>query len=252
MAVKSTLLEMVQDILEDIGGDEVNSITDTEEAETVAGHIKKTYNNLSSNSNWPVTRSLITLTPRSDLSFPTHMTINENVKKLEKVMYNVIKTGETDKNYQEIDYLDFEDFMVKTNSRKSSDSDTVVVIDDSGIELLIKNDKRPEYYTSIDQSSLIFDSYDSAVDSTLQESKLQAWGLIIPEFTVEDSFTPNLPPDAFSLLMEESISRCNFKMRQLVDQKSENESRKQSRWMSRQNWVVGGGIKYPNYGRRVK
>ena len=248
--MKQNLLQMVQDVLEEINGDEVNSITDTEEAEIVAGHIKRTYRNLSSNSNWPHTRSLVVLTPRSDVNFPTHVTVQDNVKKVEKVLYNIIKTGETDKNYQEIDYLDFEDFMRKIHMRKSSDTDTDIVIDDSGIELLIKNDKRPEYYTSIDDVNIVFDSYDSVVDSTIQQSKLQAWGLTIPDFQVTDDFVPNLPPDAFSLLMEESIARCNFKMRQIVDQKSEAESRKQSRWMSRQNWVVSGGIKYPNYGRK--
>lgn len=249
MAVKLTLLQMVQDILEDINGDEVDSIGDTEESTQVAGHIKKTYRNLVSNSNWPHTRELITLTPRSDSTKPTHFTMNEDVKMLEEVYYNTEDSTDTDKKYTRMEYLTLSEFMMKTNKRKSSESDVVVITDDSGIELLIKNDKAPEYYTSINEVDIIFDSYDSTVDSTLQQSKLQAWGLVVPEFQLTDSFVPNLPPDAFALLMEESTSRCNYKMRQLEDIKSEQNSIKQARWMSRQNWVADGGIKYPNYGR---
>ena len=40
---KMTLLAMVQDILNDMDGDEVNSISDTVEAEQVAQIIKTTY-----------------------------------------------------------------------------------------------------------------------------------------------------------------------------------------------------------------
>ena len=115
MAVKLTLLEMVQDILEDINGDEVNSINDTEESTQVAGHIKKTYRNLVSNSNWPHTRELVTLTPRSDSTKPTHFTVQEDVKLLEEVYYNTEKTGASDKNYTKMDYLPLSEFMMKVN-----------------------------------------------------------------------------------------------------------------------------------------
>lgn len=250
MSIKPTLLEMVQDILEDINGDEVNSITDTEESEQVAGHIKKTYRNIVSNSNWFHTRELVTLTPRSDSNYPTHFLVNEDVKKLEKVRYNKQKSGASDKDYQDIEFKPFDEFMTYTGGRKSSASNVQTVIDDSGIELFIKTDKAPDYYTTIDDVNIIFDSYDSDVDNTLQQSKLQAWGLVIPRFEVSDSFVPNLPPDAFALLIEEATSRCNYKMRQLADPDSKANALKQSRWLSRQNWVVEGGIKYPNYGRR--
>lgn len=250
MSVKLTLLEMVQEILEDMNGDEVNSITDTEESEQVAGHIKKSYRNIVSNSNWFHTRELVTLTSRSDSDFPTHFLVKDNVKKLEVVKYNLQKSGDPDRNYKEIEFKPFEEFMLHTAKRKSSATNVRTVIDDSGIELLILNDKSPDYYTTIDDVNIIFDSYDSTVDTTLNQSKLQAWGLVIPEFEMRDDFVPNLPPDAFALLLEESTSRCNYKMRQMQDPKSEVNARKQSRFMSRQNWIVDGGIKYPNFGRQ--
>lgn len=247
--MKQTLLEIVQTILEEVDGDTVNSISDTEESEQIAGFVRTVYRNMMSNSVWPHTRRAIALTPRSDSDFPTHMVVNDNVKELVSIRYNKIKSGETKKNYVLLKYKDPDEFLNILNKRDSTATNIDTIIDDSGIELLIKNDKAPEYYTSFDDVNVIFDSYDSDVDSTLQESKLQAQGYIIPVFTLEDDFIPDLPPDAFAKLIEETISRVQLKMRQFQDIKSEQESQRQSRYMSRRNWVVKGGINYPNYGR---
>ncbi len=247
--MKQTLLELVQDILSDIDGDEVNSITDTEESEQVARHIKAAYRSIVSNTNWPHTRRAVALDPRSDSNFPTHMVVKEEVKEMISVRYNTMDVGDTRREYQLLRYYDPDEFLRRINKRNNDEADVDIVTDDSGIELLIFNDKDPQFYTSFDDVNLIFDSYDSLADSTLQGSKFQAQGYIIPTFTITDAFTPDLPVDGFSLLYEESVSRCQFKMRQFEDRKAEAESQRQSRWMSRKNWVVDGGIKYPDYGR---
>lgn len=248
---KETLLELVQGVLSDIDGDEVNTISDTVEAEQVAGHIKNAYNAIVSNSNWAHTRRAVALVPRSNNNFPTHMTIQENLKELISVRYNRAKLGETKRDYHDVTYCTPDDFLRRTNNRDNDRSDTDIVVDDSGIELLILNNKAPEYYTSFDDVNIVFDSYDSEADSTLQQSKFQAQGYIIPEFRIEDSFVPDLPADAFSLLYEESVSRAQFKLRQIEDVKSETESRRQARWMSRKAWTVNDGEKRRDYGRKV-
>lgn len=247
--MKKTLLQLVQQILSDIDGDEVNSISDTEESEQVARHVQSAYEAIVSNTNWPHTRRAVALTPRSDSAFPTHMTVNEDVKEMISIRYNVAKVGEASKTYKLMKYLDPDQFLNKINKRDNEQDNTDVIIDDSGIELLILNDKAPEYYTSFNDESVIFDSYDSEVDATLQDSKTQAQGYIIPAFSLTDSFVPDLPVDAFSLLYEEATSRAQLKLRQIQDVKAETESQKQSRWQSRKSWVVSGGIRYRDYGR---
>lgn len=245
-----TLLEIVQSILSEIRGDEVNSIGDTEESETIARIVKTAYNDLSSHTSWPHTRRAIALTARADSAYPTHFTVNSNVKKIISINYDIREVGETRRVYKPLKYKDPDDFLVYINKRDNTQTNTDIIIDDSGIELLILNDKAPEYYTSFDDVNLICDSYDSAVESTLQESKLQAQGYIIPAFTLDDAFTPDLPPDAFSLLFSEALSRAQFRLREIQDGKAELEVTKQSRWMSRQAFRVGGGIRYPDYGRK--
>lgn len=250
MAAKRTLIEIVQDILADINSDEVNSIADTEDAEQVAKIVRSTYRALISKNTWPHTRRALTIEPRSDNLFPTHMVIKEELKELISIFYNKQRDGETRKLYKEIKYLEPDDFLRKINARNSDEADVQVVIDDSGIELLIKNDKHPDYYTSFNDVDIVFDSFDSSVDSTLQVSKFQAQGYIIPDFDLVDTFIPDLPADSFSLLLEESTSRAQFKLRQLIDTKAEQEAGRQMRRQSRKSWTVAGGLVYPNYGRK--
>ncbi len=36
----------------------------------------------------------------------------------------------------------------------------------------------------------------------------------------------------------------------MQDIKSEQEATRQQRWLSRKDWTVAGGIRYPDYGRK--
>lgn len=245
-----TLLEIVQQILSDMDGDEVNSISDTEESEQVARHVVRTFENLVSNREWLHNRELISLTPFADTDFPTHFTVPVNVTKLELINYDKIKSGETRKQYQKVEWKEPDEFLNILNKRDSSASNVQTVTDSSGSLLFILNDTAPNYYTSFNDSDIVMDSFDSEVDTTLQASKVQAMGFILPSLSLVDDAEPDLPQEALSLLIEESTSRAQFKTRQIEDVKSEQESRRQARWMARNQWKINGGIKYRDYGRK--
>lgn len=249
-ATKPTLLEIVQTVLSDINGDAVNSISDTEESERVAQNVKNVYRNLVSHTEWPHTRRAVTLVPFSNSSYPTHMRVSEEYKKLLFVNYNTAKLGDSRLMFQEVKYKDPDNFLRYCNGRNNTDATTDTILDPSGIKIMVRNDQAPKYYTSFDDVVLVFDSYDSQVDSTLQESKVQAMAFIIPPFEMEDGAVPDLPLEAFGYLIEETISRCQLKMKEVQDVKSENEAQRQSRWLSQSNFVVNGGVRFPNYGRR--
>lgn len=248
---KSTLLEIVQDILSDMDSDPVNSIDDTDEAEQVAKIVESTYNAMISNRNWPHTRRTIQLTASGDNFLPTHMTFDDNVKEIISIYYDKHTLTDTRLRYEPVKWLEQDDFLRYTNKRDSSDSTNVSIISDpTGIDLLIRKDTAPTYYTSFDDSTIVFDSYDSDVDTTLQSDKTQARAYIIPSFEVTDGFIPDLPLEAFPALIEESKSKAQLKLKQMQDIKAEQESGRQQRWLSRKAWRVNGGIRYPDYGRR--
>lgn len=244
------LLDIVVDILNDMDGDQVNSIDDTFESEQVAQIVKSTYFAMMSNRNWPHTRQTVQILPSGDSALPTHMNVQEAIKELCFINYNKVKDGETRKLYKKVKYLYPDDFLRVTNRRNNDNADIDVITDPTGVELLIKNDTAPTYYTSFDDEALVFDSYDNLVDTTLQQSKVQAQAYIIPTWSQVDDFIPDLPDEAFTALLEESKSRAMLKLKQVQDIKAEQESTRQQRWLSRKARRVEGGIRYPNYGRR--
>lgn len=249
--MKWTLLEIVTDIVSDMDGDFISSIDDTDEAQQVAQIVKSTYHAIMSNRNWPHTARVIQLTPYSDNTFPTYMTIPSNIKEMISVYYDVKRQNETRLNYRQLYYLDPDDFLRKTNARNSDDVNTSVMLDPTGVKFLVSNNKAPEYYTSFDDNTIIFDSYDSVVDNTIQASKVQARAYIIPIFEMNDDFVPDLPEEAFSLLIEEAKSKAMMRLKQTQDVKAEQEAGRQNRWLSRKSWRTHAADIYPyNYGRK--
>ncbi len=247
---KLTLLEIVQDILSDMTSDVINSIDDTEESQQVAQIVKSTFMAMMSNRNWPHTRRLVKLIASTDSDRPTHMTIADEIKEMISVYYDKRKNGDTRLLYQEVKWKEPDDFLRLTNSRNSDLANSLVVTDPSGVVLIIQNDKAPTYYTSFDDSTMVFDSWDSDVENTLQESKTQARAYVTPTFEMDDAYIPDLPEEAFSAFLEEAKSRAQFKLHSVQDVKSEQEAKRQQNWLSRKAWRVAGGIRYPNYGRK--
>lgn len=250
--MKMSVLDMVQDILSDMNSDEVSSITDTLESLQVAQILKSTYYEMVSRKNWPHLRKLLQLDASGTTAKPTHMALTENIKELVELNYDKRKSTDTSPKWRKVEYIAPDEFLRYTNGRNSSNSNIDEIEDYTGVELLIRNDVAPTYYTSFDDENVVFDSYDSTVDSTLQSSKTQAIAYVIPAFTLSDTFVPDLPAEAFSGFLAEAKSVCFVRIKQMPDAKAEQQSRKQMSWLSTKNWQVAGGWNFPNYGRRSK
>lgn len=248
--MKRNLLDMVQEILSDMDSDEVESIDDTVESEQVVSILKSTYYAMMSNRDWPHLRRSIQIGSLGDTTTPTHMKVQETIKELCFINYNKQVVGSAKKVYEKVTYLQPDHFLHKTNQEDSTSALVQTVTDTGGIEVLVRNDRAPVYYTSFDDEYLVFDAFDNAVDTTLQESKVQAQAYVVPSWSSSDSFIPDLPDDAFTLLVEESKSKAMFRLKQMVDQKAEQEAGRQNKWLARKARRVGGGIQYPSYGRK--
>lgn len=244
-----TLLDMCQEVLNDMDSDEVNSIDDTVESTQVASILKSTYFAMMSNRNWPHLRKPITITPTSDLDRPTHMYISDSIKELCFINYDKRETAASRSNWQRIEFREPEDFLKIVNTYNELEDNVDMVSDPSGMDLYIYNDRHPTIFTSFDDSTLVFNAYDSGRESNLQQTYVQAIGYVMPDWEVSDDFIPDLPEEAFTALLEEAKSRASMKLRQVADQKSEQESQRQQRWLSRKARRIEGGIRYPDYGR---
>jgi hypothetical protein len=249
---RMTLLEIVQDILNDQDGDEVDSITETLESQQVANIVRSVYEHIIDGRDWPHLYELFQLTSSADADFPTYLTIPDDIEELQWFKYNKKQNvGDADK-FEAVNYKPPKDFIEYCNQRNST-SDTVdTITDPSGVTIYVLNNSAPMFYTSFDNDTIICDAYDSDVDDTLQTSKTQCYGKRLPVFDLVDSYIPDLPTQAFALLVNEAKSAASLKLRQMPDQKAEQYAITGRRRMSQESWKVNNGITYPDYGRKGK
>lgn len=250
MAVRN-LLDIVNTVLEPLNESYVDTLDETDRSLQVARLVKEVYYTGMANRNWPHKTKPVTMQPYG-VDTPTHLIIPSDVKEIQEIKYDTARVTDTRKKYSKLDYMTPVDFIDYTNSRNSSKSDVTVVTDPSGIELLIKNDKPPQYWTSLDQERVVFDSYDSAVDSTIRRSKQQVYVVKSTEFLLEDDYILDLPEEAFPWLIAEAKAWASVEIKQEINPKAEQISRQQNQQMSRKSRKAGEGKRLPSYGRVSK
>lgn len=249
--MKMTLLEMVQDILNDLESDEVNSIDDTAEATQVAQIIKSCYMEWMSNREWKHLKRLVQLAHSGTPEHPTHLLIPENIKELTYFAYESTKKENTvEYEMQEVKYLYPDQFLRKVNSRGAHTQNVQTVTDFSGTKFVVATNTAPTYWTSFDDKYIVCDSYNASLDDALKAAKVQAMAVIMPAWDTLDDFVPDLPAEAFAGLLAEAKSTAFFSLKQMVNEKAEAKAARQQRWLSRKNGRAGNKQRYPNYGRR--
>lgn len=249
--MKKTLLDMVQSILSDMTSDPVNSISDTVESMQVARIVRDTFENLVTDRVWPSTKKLIQIVPSGDGDKPTHMSLQDEVSEVLSVKYFVPNPVTGDLTSRTIVWKDQEQFLLDVMSRNTTMSNVQTVIDYGGTPLFVFNDQSPSFYTSFDDKNLVFDSYDSSLDSTLQASKTQVYGIVEPQFLLEDDFVPDMPSKYFPYLINEAKSTAMIKIKEVFSQKDEQNASRQKSWLSRTKNRIDGKMKYPDYGRKA-
>lgn len=248
---KLTLLEIVNDIANDLDTENVNSIDDTVESTQIAQIVKTTFFELIANRNWPHLKRSVQLDSVSDLTRPTYLKLPELTKELISFSYNKLKLDDLNRDrYTSLQYLDTDSFLKKVNSRDKTDDNVIKINDFGGAPIYIRDDKQPDYYTSFDDEYIVLDSYNVLIEDTLQSTNTQSVVYFEPTWSHTDGGIPDLPSEAFPLLVEESKSTAFVVLKQQANAKAEQKARRSGRWMSRKAWRTEGGIRYPDYGRK--
>jgi len=222
---KMTLLEMTVDILNDMDSDSVSSISDTLESTQVAQIVKTTYFDILSEYGIPGTGALFELSAFGDTTNPTKLQVPDTITEFYWIKYNKVIDVSDPPNYEDCTYLNPEDFLTRTNQRDSDDS-TVDLITVNGADILIRNDTPPTYWTTFDDAIIIMDSYESDVESSLQASKTQSYGLQEPTWGGTDGYIPTLPSNLFPLFLSEAKAQCFAKLKQEINPKEEQRARR--------------------------
>jgi hypothetical protein len=255
--MQKTLLELTQDVLSSIDGDEVDSIGDTIESRQVAKIIERMYQQIVSGNDLPEDFRLFQFIGTSDTT-PILLTRPDDIDEVLWFKYNKVLVGETDPNIQEVIYLDpseYYDYMTNFKTSSSNvESCSLVQDEGSTITLYYENDRPPKYWTSFDDATVVCDAYLLALEANLQTSKSVGYGRYLKTFTQADSFVPPINDQEFSLLLNESIACAWAELKQAQNAKAEKQAR--FGWVSSQRRKSNLPHKTsminstPNYGRR--
>lgn len=257
--MKMSLLEMTQGILSALDSDEVNSISDTPEASQVALLIKQVYNDVISRANLPEHFDLFELQPSGEPLQPTLMYRPERLQSLLWLKYDKRTEDEDVSNYQIVRYLEPYEFLERCAQHDDGNEDTIVRYDlvrpnDSSIHISSLNNKAPDFYTCWDDDTIVFDSYDSAVDTTLQKNKTMVYGEYEPTFTMSDSFVPDLDSRQFSLLYNEAKALAFAELKQTEHARAEKAAKRGWVTLAHQKNAIPTNYPFfktlPNYGRK--
>lgn len=226
-----TLLELVQTIASSMDSDEITSIVDSVESMQIATVVRTAYNDLISRLDLPEHSTLFNLTASGTATKPVLMFVPSDIKTIRWVQYDAQTADNTDVNYQDVKYLELKSFLDMVNSLDVG-ADEVDSMSHDTFTFLFNNNRAPMFYTTYDDHTIIFDSYDSDVDTTLQASKTRCYGNTIVTWEMSDAFVPNLDEAQFALLLNEAKSLAWTELKQSQHPKAEQSARRQ--WVKSQ------------------
>lgn len=203
--------------------DEVNSISDTVEAQQVANVIKTSYEDLVSYLDLPERFTLFQLNDSGDPDLPVVMYRPAGISRMLWLKYDCQTTDDTTVNYREMKYLAPQDFLDQIIPQAQQDDTVEFNVND--MRFFCWTDRAPTYWTSFDDYTIIFDSIDLSVDTTLQQDKTLCYGKQTTDFLLEDGFIPPLDEDKFSLLFNEAKAMCFAELKQTEHKRAEKKVR---------------------------
>jgi hypothetical protein len=254
--MKYTNLDMVQIIASSIDSDEVNSVNDSVESQQILKLIRTCFFDIIERNNLPEHLDIVNLQSSGSSTYPVVMYVPTTVSKIYWVKYNKQTPENTDLNFQQLTFLTLQDFMDRMYQLGESDDEVLQMDLTTGgntIPFLYKNNKHPEYYTSFDDRTLVFDSHLATEDSYLAGGKTLALGKEIITYSMTDTFVPPLDESQFTLLLNEAKALAWIELRQTPHPKAELNAKRA--WVNTQkskNRVPGVSdlSLLPDFGRR--
>ena len=213
--MKLTLLQVINYYMDHTDGFRISTIDDGIESQQVASIAEKVFydlnNDVFGNSKL---ESLVQLEALADNLKPNYLKLPDDALDIRNdvVMYN-ISNDIANIEMVEITYLSPLEFLNLIGTKKAKTTNQVVT-DFGGYRMTIDNNKAPQYYTSFDDSYLVFDSFDSSIDSTLQQSKSGVVTQVQKTFTKTDNYIIDLPEWFHTTYLNQVMAEASAALRE--------------------------------------
>jgi hypothetical protein len=251
--MKYSLLTMTQAILSSMDSDEVNNITDTVEATQVATVIRTAYLDMVARAQLPEQYELFNLAAKPTGYPPTCLRIPDEYNNLEWIKYDTRLSTETDPAFTLIPFISREEFLDRMHSLVLSDDNVESTLVGT-VRYMYVDDAAPTVYTTFDDNTVMFDSYDSAVGTGVVASRSLAYGRKAVTFTLTNAFAfPELDDEQHTLLLNEAKALAWFELKQSPHQKAEINTKRGWTRLQRTKDALERQSRLselPNYGRK--
>lgn len=242
---KRTILELIQQLGEGIGSDEIDALDETIEASDIMTILKQSYKEVLDRKTWEFMKGHIRQLEASALGANV-LGIPADVLKVTKITY---RDDPSDK-FVDVGYLSAEDFMKIVQARNTANANITAIVNAAGVSINVRTDATPQYWTSFDEETITFDAYDSDVSA----GNLYTDSVIISDVMPVTDFTDpaavlSLPERMETLVFNEALSTCNYRIRQTADPRTDRIARRQGISLRRNEVKTNEDIKEATYGR---
>lgn len=126
-------------------------------------------------------------------------------------------------NFLDVCYIDLEHFLQRMYQTGNGEDSSAIVDTGSGtlttpngnqLSIFWRKDRSPQHWTTFDDHTILFDSYDAEVENTLQNIKTVCWGEMASQWVMEDTFIPRLNDMQFTLLENEAKQQAFVEAKQ--------------------------------------
>lgn len=241
-----TLGQITKDILSDLDFDSVSDIAENEESLQVARIIVGVYEDMVVRFNLPSKKQLVQLEATQS---PTIMVIPEYVSRIQRIQYDKRRDAFGEADYLPVRYSTPQAFLQRATGKWDGDRYDKITTPD-GVTLNVGNYQAPSCWTSFDNKHIIFDSYDSSLETNLQKSKTMCEAETVDVLPLVDDAVVDLDHKMLPALINRARATAFIRLKQSSDPTSEDMSRRMDARVQDVRWRQDGDFNYPGYGRR--
>jgi|LGOV01.1.fsa_nt_gb hypothetical protein len=250
MANKRTILKLVQDLGEGINTDEIDSLDETEEVVRIVNILKQTVQEILDRKTWEFMKDKVR---QLDDRLPGSNQLNTLLIPDDVTRIECLKYKDDNGKFYEVTYMQACDFVAMLQSRTETEDDINAIINADGVALNTRTTVPPGYWTSFDEETITFDSYNAASGNgnLIADSVIIADVMPVTDFTDPDAVL-NIPERMETLVFNEALVTCNYRLRQTADPRADRVARRQGISLRENEHKTKIDNQEKTYGRRTR
>ena len=247
---KRTILTLVQEIGEGIDTDEIDSLNETEEVVRIVNILEQTLKEVLDRKTWEFMKGKVR---QLDDRLPGSSQLNTLLIPADVTRITCLKYKDDNDKFYEVQYMQACDFVAMLQARTETEADITAIINADGVALNTRTTVPPQNWTSFDEETITFDSYNAASGSgnLIADSVIIADVMPVTDFT-DPTAVLNIPERMETLVFNEALVTCNYRLRQTADPRADRVARRQGISLRENEHKTKKDKKVKRYGRSTR